>query len=183
MSCKIVIRATAGEGLEIAAAVSGLAGADVVLQGADEAGAVDLRESAVGIAGAAHWNAGAGADVVVLAGADAQEVGPHVAERCPDAVVVVAGAPVEQTCRDLLTTTRFPRARVIGVAGIVEAVRLRAEVAHALGVSAHDVSALVLGGRGASAVPVLSALRLGGMRVTDKLAADQVAGLVTGIHD
>src|SRR4051794_17699422 len=153
MSCKIVIRATAGEGLEIAAAVSGLAGADVVLQGADEAGAGDLRESAVGIAGASDWNAAAGADVVVLAGADAQEVGPHVAERCPDAVVVVAGAPVEQTCRDLLTTTRFPRARVIGVAGIVEAVRLRAEGGHALGGSAHDLSALVLGGRGASPGP------------------------------
>jgi malate dehydrogenase len=131
----------------------------------------------------APWDDAAGADVVVLAGHDPAEAARHAATRCPSAVVVVATEPVEAGCRDALIAGRSPRARVVGLAGEVESARVRAAAAGALGVSASEVNALVLGGRGATAVPVLSALRVAGLPVTDKLATERVAEVVAGLRD
>jgi malate dehydrogenase len=88
---------------------------------------------------------------------------------------------VEEGCGVALAASAFPRARVVGVAGAVESLRLRAGVARELGVSSRDVTALVLGGRGGRAVPVLRALRVGGTAVTDKLPAERLAGLVAAL--
>jgi malate dehydrogenase len=105
-----------------------------------------------------------------------------VAERCPGAVVVVSADPVEEACAAVLAAGRFPRGRVLGVGPEVEALRLRASVARALGVAMGSVGALVLGGRGARAVPVLRAVQAGGMALTDKLPAEQVAALIAALH-
>jgi malate dehydrogenase len=128
------------------------------------------------------WADAAGADVVVVVAGDAADTARQAAVRCPDAVLVVAQEPVEAVCRDALEASRMPRARVVGIAGAVESARLRAAVAEALGISAHDVSALVLGGRGGAAVPVLSAVRVAGAPVTDKLAAERVADVIAGLR-
>ncbi|MDX6649011.1 MAG: malate dehydrogenase [Solirubrobacteraceae bacterium] len=133
------------------------------------------------VTGTDSWDGAAGAAVVVLVAGDVEAGARAAAERCPDAVVVVACEPVEENCGVALAATSFPRARVVGVAGVVESLRLRAGVARELGVSARDVTALVLGGRGERAVPVLRALRVGGTAVTDKLAAERVAAVVAGL--
>jgi malate dehydrogenase len=180
MKCKIVI---AGDG-EVAAATAervltaGLG--EVVLLGAGAPLARELGEAVGPVRAADSWDAAAGAQVVVLA----EQAGPPVelADRCPDAVVVVVADPVEEACAAVLTETRFPRARVLGAGGVVEGVRLGARLAGALGVAPGDVSALVLGGRGSRAVPVLDAARVAGIAVTDKLPADTVARFVAELH-
>jgi malate dehydrogenase len=133
------------------------------------------------VTGTDSWDDGAGAGVVVLVAGDVEAGARAAAQRCPDAVVVVACEPVEEGCGVALAATAFPRARVVGVSGAVESLRLRAGVARDLGVSARDVTALVLGGRGERAVPVLRALRVGGVAVTDKLPAERLAALVAAL--
>jgi malate dehydrogenase len=164
--CKITIVGTGALAEATAAQIGECQFADVVVTVAD-----------------GKWEDAAGSDVVVLAEGDAAATARRAAERCPDAVLVVAADPVEAGCRDVLAAAAPPRGRVVGVAGAVEAPRLGRLVASALGVSARDVSALVLGGRGRAAVPVLSALRVAGLPVTDKLAAEGVARVVAEVRD
>lgn len=161
--------------------------ADVVLFGEDHSTGFDVSAACavtgrVGEVSAGSWDAAAGADVVVIGGGDVAAAAVGVAERCPGAVVVVSADPVEEACAAALAAARFPRGRVLGVGPEVEALRLRAGLARELRLAAGDVTAQVLGGRGARAVPVLRGLRAGGMAVTDKLAAERVASLVAGVH-
>ena len=166
-SCEVVLVHSEGSAAEAAAADLSAAGA--------------ATERAARVSGAEAWDAAAGCDVVVLCDGDPATAARGVAEHCPDAVVVVEHDPVEEACAAALSATAFPRGRIVGVGGCVEALRLRAGVARALGVSVADVSALVLGGRGKRAVPVLGSLRAGGGAVTDKLPAERIASLVAAL--
>jgi malate dehydrogenase len=192
MRPRVVIAGGGEPGVEVAAALAARDVADLVLVEPDEAArarAVDV-DTAAAAAGrgsrttvTASWDEAAGAAVVVLTGGDAEEVARAVAERCPDAVVVVAVEPAGEAVRTILATTHFPRGRVLGATGTVEGARLRLLLAAALGVTARDVSAFVLGGRGHAAVPVLSTARVAGIPVTDKLPAEQVGSIVAQLRD
>jgi malate dehydrogenase len=150
--------------------------------------AADLSaEAAVGggsrVTGSSSWDDASGSAAVVLCGGEVAEAARLLTSRCPDAVVVVGGEPVERNCAAVLGATRFPRARVLGVAGLAEQGRLRTLVAGALQVAVRDVTALVLGGRGAAAVPVRSAARVAGIPVGDKLPAEAVAALPARLRE
>ena len=56
-----------------------------------------------------------GSDVVVVTALD-EAVAREIAVRSPDAVVIVASDSAGADCAALLEQTRFPRARVVGVA-------------------------------------------------------------------
>ena len=58
-----------------------------------------------------------------------------VMERSPNACVVVVTEPLEQTCELVARTTQFPRARLIGVSGVLDTARWTSLVARELGVS------------------------------------------------
>jgi malate dehydrogenase len=79
----------------------------------------------------------------------------EVAERSPDAIVVVVTNPLDAMCHVALDTTEFPRQRVIGMAGILDSARFRTFLSWELGVSTTDVTGFVLGGHGDTMVPVL----------------------------
>ena len=191
MRGKVAITGVSSLATETAERVLDSASCEVVLVHSEgstgEAAAADLSAAAAAtgraarVSGADGWDAAAGCDVAVLCDGDAATAARGVAQRCPDAVVVVAQDPVEEACATVLSATAFPRGRVVGVGGCVEALRLRAGVARELAVSAADVSALVLGGRGERAVPVLGSLRAGGGAVTDKLPAERIASLVAAL--
>lgn len=192
MKCKILVAGAGELAAETAARLLAAARCEVVLLDEDGDAARALAGDLAGAAAAAgcgasvragsSWDAAAGADVAVVTAGDAAAAARGVAERCPGAVLALATDPVEEACAAALAAGRFPRGRVLGVAGAVEALRLRAGVAQALEVSAADIGALVLGGRGARAVPVLRALRVGGAAVADKLPAEHVARLVAALH-
>ena len=61
--------------------------------------------------------------------------------------------------------TGFPKARVVGMAGVLDSSRYRTFVAMELGVSVTSVDALVLGGHGDDMVPVRSYCSVGGVPV------------------
>ncbi|MDX6699438.1 MAG: malate dehydrogenase [Solirubrobacteraceae bacterium] len=185
MRGKIVIAGASALAAEVAARLLERRAGEVLLlgEGSGEAAASDLSAAwGGGVRAVASWDEAAGAGVVVLTDGDVAAAGRGVAERCPGAVVVVAADPVEEGCAAVLEASRLPRGRVVGVGAEVESLRLRAGLAQALGLAVADVSALVLGGRGERAVPVLGAVRAGGMAVTDKLAAERVAALIAAVH-
>ena len=100
------------------------------------------------------------------------EVSKQVAERSPDAIVIVVTNPLDAMCHVAYDALSFPRERVIGMAGVLDSARFRTFLAWELGVSGRDVTGFVLGGHGDSMVPVVSYSNLAGVPV-DQLISDQ----------
>jgi malate dehydrogenase len=107
----------------------------------------------------------------------------EVAERSPDAIVVVVTNPLDAMCHVALDTTGFPRQRVIGMAGILDSARFRTFLSWELGVSTRDVTGFVLGGHGDTMVPVLSNTNVAGIPITQKIASDRLQDIVQRTRD
>lgn len=169
--------------------------ADLVVLDAAEGRAADLARDVAQasalldheprITGTADWADASGSDVVILA-ADRDAVAgstQEIARRCPDAVVIVVTEPVEEMCTILRDATLFTRSHVFGVLGIAQTARLRAAIADETGVSVRDVTALVLGGPGGHAVPLLSHTTVAGQPVRRVLDAQRLSRLASDVTE
>jgi malate dehydrogenase len=134
-----------------------------------------------GIAGANDYEPTGGSDVVVITAGRPRAPGmsrddlvttneaivtavtKEAIRRSPNAVLVVVSNPLDAMCHVAKAVSRFPKRRVVGMAGILDAARFSAFIAHELDVSVKDVTAVVLGGHGDQMVPVVSATTVGGV--------------------
>jgi len=72
----------------------------------------------------------------------------------PDAILIMVTNPLDAMAQAAWRISGFPKQRVIGMAGILDAGRMSTFVAQELGVSVDNVHALVLGGHGDTMVPL-----------------------------
>jgi malate dehydrogenase len=101
----------------------------------------------------------------------------HIARHAPNATVIVVTNPLDVMCHVALRATGFALSRVIGMAGILDAARLRFFVAEALGCALSSVHAMVLGGHGDQMVPLPRYTTVAGVPITelmDKAAIDKL---------
>jgi malate dehydrogenase len=110
-------------------------------------------------------------------------VAKQVAERSPDAIIIVVTNPLDAMCHVALDVSGFPRQRVIGMAGILDSARFRTFLAWELGVSVRDVTGFVLGGHGDTMVPVVSYTNVAGVPVRQKIADDRLEEIVQRTRD
>lgn len=89
-----------------------------------------------------------------------------IATHCPEAIVVSIANPLDAIVYRLHQKLSPPRAKLLGMAGVLDSARYRRFVADAAGVSVSNVEAMVLGGHGDDMVPIRSACRIAGMPVT-----------------
>jgi malate dehydrogenase len=171
--------------------------ADVVLidvkEGFAEGKALDLMEAApirgydVEVRGSSRPEALAGSDVVVLTAGkvrtpgmkrtdvladNAQMVVPvceDIAKFAPGAIVIVVTEPVDVMTLLVLKKTAFKPQKVMGVAGVLDGVRLRCFIAEKFGVSPLDVTAMVLAGHHDQMLPIFQYCRVAGIPVTELL--------------
>ena len=143
----------------------------------------------------------AGADVVVMtagfprkpgmsrtdllkANADIVRPAAEAVKRgAPGAYVVVVTNPLDVMAHLFWKVTGFPRARVAGMAGILDSTRFRAFLAAELGVSGTDVQAMVLGGHGDSMVPLPRYTTVGGIPITELLPQGRIAEIAQRTRD
>ena len=102
-------------------------------------------------------------DLVTTNEAIVGSVTKEVVKRSPRAVIVVVSNPLDAMCHVARAVSRFPRERVLGMAGILDTARFSAFIAWETGSSVKDVQAMVLGGHGDQMVPVVSATTVGGV--------------------
>ena len=187
--------------------------ADVVLidrpemDGMPQGKALDMQQSAPlwhkggKIEGATDLAAVKGANVVVMTAgfprkpgmsrtdllkANADIIRPAaeaVKTHAPNAFVVVVTNPLDVMAWLFWKTTGFPKHRVVGMAGILDSARFRAFLAMELGVSGADVQAMVLGGHGDSMVPLPRYTTVGGIAVTELIAAERLAAIIQRTRD
>jgi malate dehydrogenase len=104
-------------------------------------------------------------------------VSQQIRQHAPDAVVIVVSNPLDVMCWVAKETTRFPRERVIGMAGVLDTARYRSFLAEALDASVEDIQAMVLGGHGDTMVPLISYTTVSGIPVTqlmDRKKLDEI---------
>ncbi len=117
-------------------------------------------------------------DLVTTNEAIVTAVTKEAARRSPKAVLVVVSNPLDAMCHVARAVSRFPKARVVGMAGILDTARFSAFVSQELEVSVKDVTAVVLGGHGDQMVPVVSATTVGGVPLPELLPKGRIRKLV-----
>jgi len=136
------------------------------------------------ITGSNGYEASAGSDIVIITAGLARkpgmsrddllqknaeivrEVSQNVKETSPDSIIIMVSNPLDIMAYVAKETTRFPRERVIGMAGVLDTARYRTFLSMEMDVSVEDIQALVLGGHGDSMVPVVSMTTVSGIPVT-----------------
>ena len=111
------------------------------------------------------------------------DVSEQVRDRSPDAIVIVVTNPLDAMCHVAFDTTKFPRQRVIGMAGVLDSARFRTFLAWELGVSVRDVTGFVLGGHGDTMVPVVSYTNVAGIPIRQQIEDARLEEIVQRTRD
>lgn len=117
-------------------------------------------------------------DLVATNEAIVSAVTKEAVRRSPKAVLVVVSNPLDAMCHVAKAVSRFPKSRVVGMAGILDTARFAAFIAQELEVSVRDVTAMVLGGHGDQMVPVVSATTVGGIPIAELVSKPRIRKLV-----
>jgi len=83
-----------------------------------------------------------------------QDVTAEIVKYSPNCVIVPVANPLDAMSQAVYRLSKFPRERVIGMAGVLDSARMRTFIAMELNVAVSDVSAFVLGGHGDTMVPL-----------------------------
>lgn len=107
-----------------------------------------------------------------------KSVTEQVVKYSPNAVIVIVSNPLDVMTYQAHLTSKFPRTRVIGMAGVLDTARYKAFLAEALNVSVKDIQAVLLGGHGDTMVPLPRYTTVGGIPVTELIDMDKLNAIV-----
>ena len=172
-----------------------------IVEGLPQGKALDLMQAGpvlgydTTLTGSNGYEEAAGSDVVVITSGIARKPGmsrddllrtnmrivrsvtEQVAAGSPGATIIVVSNPLDAMCHVAFEAAGFPRERVIGMAGVLDAARFRTFIAMELGVSVEDVTAFVLGGHGDTMVPLSRFSTVGGIPIPELLPAERVRAI------
>jgi malate dehydrogenase len=112
-----------------------------------------------------------------------EDVVGKVVRHSPDSILIVVSNPLDAMAQAAYKLSRFPRERVIGMAGVLDSARFRAFIAEELKVSVENVTAFVLGGHGDTMVPLPRYSTVAGIPITELIAPDRLGQLVQRTRD
>jgi malate dehydrogenase len=98
-----------------------------------------------------------------------KSVTENVIKYSPEAIIIVVSNPLDVMTYQAHLTSKFPRTKVMGMAGILDTARYRAFLAEALNVSPKEIQAILMGGHGDTMVPLLRYTTVAGIPVTELL--------------
>ena len=142
--------------------------------------------------GGSDWSAAAGSDVVVITSgkprkpgmsrddlvkdnfAIMQSIAPNLVKYTPNAIVIPVANPLDAMSQALFKLTKFPRERVLGMAGVLDSARMSTFVAMELNVSIENIHSFVLGGHGDTMVPLPRYSTCAGIPITELLSKERI---------
>jgi malate dehydrogenase len=131
-----------------------ICGYDAQITGANDYGLTQGSELFIVTAGIARKPGMSRDDLLKTNTGIVKNVAEQIKKTSPNAIVIVVSNPLDAMCYVMKQVTGFPRERVIGMAGVLDAARMRTFVAQELKVSVQNVHAFVLGGHGDTMVPM-----------------------------
>ncbi len=107
-----------------------------------------------------------------------KEVTERAVEQSPEAIIIVVANPLDAMTYVAYKTSKFPRNRVMGMAGILDSARFRTFISMELDVSVENINAFVLGGHGDSMVPSTKYTTVAGIPVEDLIPRDRLDAIL-----
>jgi malate dehydrogenase len=112
-----------------------------------------------------------------------QAVTEQVVKYSPNCIIIPVANPLDAMAQAIYRLSKFPRERVLGMAGVLDSARMRAFIAKELNVSVENVHAFVLGGHGDTMVPLPRYSTVAGIPITDlmdKATIDRICARTAG---
>src|SRR5580693_7062436 len=206
MRKKITVVGAGNVGANCAMWIAGKELADVVLvdvvEGVPQGKGLDLLQSGpvvgydVMITGANDYAPTAASDIVIITAGFPRKPGmsrddlllanyevvktatEQAAKHSPNSIIIVVTNPLDAMAQTALMVSKFPRQRVIGMAGVLDTARFRTFIAMELGVSVENVTAVVLGGHGDTMVPLVRLTNVAGIPLTELMDQATIDRLV-----
>jgi len=97
----------------------------------------------------------------------------------PNAILIMVTNPLDAMAHAALRLSKFPKHRVIGMAGVLDSARMSAFVAAELNVSVENVTSFVLGGHGDDMVPLVRYSTVAGIPLPALLPQEKIDAIVT----
>jgi malate dehydrogenase len=153
------------------------------------------------VIGGGDWTAAADSDIVVITSGKPRKPGmsrddlvrdnfeimksiaPNLVQHCPNAIVVPVANPLDAMSQALFRLTKFPRERIIGMAGVLDSARMSTFIAMELAVSVENVHSFVLGGHGDTMVPLPRYSTVAGIPLTELLPKDRIDAIAKRTAD
>jgi len=185
--------------------------ADVVLidiiEGVPQGKALDLAESApiegydCRLTGTNNYKDTANSDIVVITAGVPRKPGmsrddllktnyeivkgvtEQVVKNSPNSVIIVVSNPLDAMVQTAFRVSKFPKQRVIGMAGVLDSARFRTFIGMELNVSVDNIHAFVLGGHGDTMVPLPRYSTVAGIPITELLPKETIARIVQRTRD
>jgi malate dehydrogenase len=107
-----------------------------------------------------------------------KNVAKEIAQRSPNAVLIIVSNPLDVMCHVAFEASGFPKERVMGMAGVLDSARFRAFISMELNVSVENTHAFVLGGHGDTMVPLPRYSTVAGIPITELMPQDRIEALV-----
>jgi malate dehydrogenase len=173
-----------------------------VIEGMPQGKALDLTQAGpvlgydCKITGTNDWKETANSDIVIITSGKPRGPGmsrddlvtanteivktvtEQVVKHSPNCMILMFANPLDVMCYVALKVSGFPRERVFGQSGMLDASRFRAFVAMELNVSVEEVQAYVLGGHGDSMVPLVRYTTVAGIPISDLMPKERVDAIV-----
>ena len=102
----------------------------------------------------------------------------EIKEHAPDSIVVVVSNPLDVMTYVVLKETGFPKERVLGMAGILDAARMAHFIYEKLEYGAGQIRATVMGGHGDTMVPLPKFTTVAGVPIEDLLDSEEIGEIV-----
>jgi malate dehydrogenase len=102
----------------------------------------------------------------------------NVIKHSPDAIIIIVSNPLDVMTYQAHITSKLPRTKVFGMAGILDTARYRAFLAEALDISPKDIQALLMGGHGDTMVPLPRYTTVAGIPVTQLIDKESLDAII-----
>src|SRR5512145_2815943 len=180
MNRKVTVVGGAGNvGATVARAVADKELADVVGYGANDEGWAQTANSDVVVvtSGVPRKPGMSRDDLLQVNYKIMQSVTEQIVKYSPNTIIVPVANPLDAMCQAVYRLSKFPRERVIGMAGVLDSARMRTFIAMELNVSVENVHAFVLGGHGDTMVPLPRYSTVAGIPITELLPPERIEAI------
>jgi malate dehydrogenase len=153
-------------------------GYDVNITGANDYSPTENSDVVVITAGLARKPGMSRDDLLIANHEVVKSVTEQIAKYSPNAILVLVTNPLDAMCWTAFKTSKFPKHRVIGMAGVLDSARFRTFIAQELQVSVENVTAVVMGGHGDTMVPIVRLSNVSGIPLTELIEKSRLDAIV-----
>jgi malate dehydrogenase len=112
-----------------------------------------------------------------------QQVTENVVKYSPNCIIIPVSNPLDAMAQAVFKLSKFPRERVIGMAGVLDSARMSTFIAMELKVSVENVHSFVLGGHGDTMVPLARYSTVAGVPITELLSKERIDAIAKRTAD